>query len=113
MAFFFAILTPLMAHEMPPSLYIPFNLELYPGAYYPWFALMNYSCFASAVLSPNSCMFLGSLIGYLSNEFKILGLSYGETFKDLNEINEVSDEVLVRIKERFKKNIDYHAQLLR
>ena len=89
LVFCFTFSTPLVAHEMPPSLYIPFNVELYPEAYYPCFALLILSCVSSAVLIPNSCMFLGSLIGFLSNEFKILGLSYDETFKDLNEGNEV------------------------
>ena len=112
-AFFFAILAPLTAQEMPPSLYVPFDLELYPRAYYPWWLFLIWSCFASAVLGPNSCMFFGSLMGYLSNEFKILGMSYGGIFKNIHEGNDVSDEVLLEIKERFKKNINYHVELLR
>ena len=112
-AFCCATLGPLLTHEIPPSLYVPIDLELHPGAYYPWFFFLMWSCFSSAVLNPNSCMFFGSMIGFLSNEFKILGISYGETFKDLHEVKDVSDDVLVKIKETFKKNINYHVKLMR
>ena len=112
-AFTVSILGPLVAHEMPPSFYVPFDVELYPRAFYPWFFFLIWSCFASAVLSPNSCMFFGSMIGFLSNEFKILGMSYGETFKDLHEVKDVSDDILVEIKKRFKNNINYHVELMR
>ena len=112
-AFCCAALSSLMAHEMPPALYVPIDFELYPGAYYPSFFFLMWSCSSSAVLGPNSCMFFGSLILFLSNEFKILGISYGETFKDLQEIPEISDDILVKIKETFKKNIDYHVELMR
>ena len=111
--FSISALVHLVAHMIPPSIYIPFEVELYPGAFYPVFVFLLWACFASAVLGPNSCLFFGSLIGFLSNEFKILGISYGETFKDIYEVENVSDEILDKIKQGIKKNIKYHVQLMR
>lgn len=108
-AFFCAILAPLMDHQLPSAIHIPTDLNQHPNAFYLWFIFFGVSCYASALLGPNSCMFFGCLIRFLSNEFKILGISYGKTFDDLDN---ASDHEINIINDQFKKNISYHVQLM-
>ena len=93
MSFIFA------AHEVPAPIRWPKSYGSYPMAYYPWFIFLAWSAISSALLGPNSCLFFGSLIGYLNNEFKILCLAYRNVFEELsdNEKEEISEESLENI----------------
>ena len=114
-AFFCAALAPVVAYqnsrEMGSSVHIPTDLTLYPKAAYPWIIFLSWSCVSSALLGPNSCMFFGSLIGFLNNEFKILGISYSKIFMDVK--HEIDDEAFFDIKRKLKANINYHVQLMK
>lgn len=57
-------------------------------------------------------MYFGSLIGFLNNEFTILGVSYSKVFKNLKVDEIVPNEILRQVQEKLKDNINYHVQLL-
>lgn len=83
--------------------YFGVDYDVYPWAYYSLYLFVFYASWISSVLSPNGCLYWSSLIGYLSNEYKILGLSYKEVFED--------DQTIEEIEEKLRRNVAYHTRL--
>lgn len=83
-------------------LYVPFDFAAYSWI---WYGMMYiFVCFSthnSGVLVITTCLFLNSLIEYLSNEFNILGISFENAMNNADDV------------ERFKDLIRHHQELLR
>lgn len=88
--------------RFPQPLYVPFDFAAHSWVWYS--AMYVFVCFAthnSGVLVITTCLFLNSLIEYLSNEFKILGASFEQVMNNEDVLDEYKD--LIR----------HHQELLR
>lgn len=112
LTFLLSIVGSLVDHVLPPGFHNPITFKDYPKAFYPWYIVFNWLCIPSALLGPNSCMFFGSLMSFLRNEFKILGIAYSNVFKNLID-EQICDESLDDILSKLKVNVKYHVKLLK
>lgn len=83
--------------------YFGVDYDAYPWAFYLFYVFVLYASWISSLLSPNGCLFWSSLIGFLSNEYKILGASYKNIFED--------DQTIVETEEKLRRNVVYHTRL--
>lgn len=83
--------------------YYGVNYDIYPWAYYILFFSTTFSSWMSSILSPNGCLLWSSLISFLSNEYKILGMSYNEIFE--------GDQTIQEMEYKLRKNVSHHARL--
>lgn len=91
--------------KMPLPAYVPIDFYEHFLMYTITYVFVMFACWISALISPIGCLFFSSIIGFLSNEFKILGISYKEIFnKDLS-----SKQVCGKL----RRNIIHHQELLR
>lgn len=91
--------------KMPLPAYVPIDFYEHGRIYVLFYIFIMFACWLSSLVTPFGCLFFSSIIGFLSNEFKILGFSYDEALKE--------DHSLVKIKGDMKKNISHHQDLLK
>ena len=90
---------------MPLPAYVPIDFFEHYLLYGLFYTFVMFACWISALISPVGCLLFSSLIGFLSNEFKILGVSYKEIFD--------GDLTTTEVRGKLKRNIIHHQDLLR
>ena len=92
------------------SIYFPINFDEHQIIYYFCNVFVGYASWLNAMLEVSGCLFLSSLIGFLSNEFKILGMAFEEV---LQEVDEQNDEFfLKKVEYQLKLNVRQHVKLI-
>ena len=92
------------------SIYFPIDFDEHQIIYYICNVFVAYASWLSAMLENNGCLLLSSLISFLSNEFKILGMAFEDV---LQQIDEQNDELhLKKIENQLKENVLHYVKLI-
>ena len=92
------------------SIYIPIDFEKHQIIYYFCNVFVGYASWLSAMLEVTGCLFLSSLIGFLSIEFKILGMAFEDVLQQVDEQN--NELYLMKIENQLKENVRQYVKLI-
>lgn len=103
---FFPLLQPKKVFTVP--VHFPIDFEKHYQIYYLFYLFVVLAAVPSVLLAGLGCIFICSLMHYLSVEFKILGMAFEEAF------NEIDDKRLnfADIELKLSNNIKHHIILL-
>lgn len=93
-------------------LYFPINFHERYNVYYGIYLCMMFCSWTSGSGMCTGLLFASSLIGFLSNEFRVLGAAYDKIFQDMKDSDEKSDEYLDKVYTKLKENAVQHCLLL-
>ena len=93
-------------------IYLPIDFHVHYYVYYGVYLCMIFCSWTAGCTMSFGCMFMSSLFGFLSSEFRVLGLSYDKAFKEMESIENHTEEFLETILEKLRANTIRHCSLL-
>lgn len=93
-------------------LYFPIDFHEQNNLYYGVYVCMMFCSWVSGSGMCTGLLFASSLIGFLSNEFRILGAAYDKIFREMDDMDEKSEEYLEIVHAKLRENAIQHSLLL-